>query len=258
MSIPHVVSGCEGPVEVLLTGATGGIGAACLRALLAHPGVSRVHAWSRGACAALAGLQARHGARLQPCDVELADAAALEAAASALHAGGARLQLVLNAAGVLHGAGLAPERALAQVTPEALAHVFAINAFAPILLARAVQPCVPRDAPAVFASLSARVGSIGDNALGGWYAYRASKAAHNQLLRTLAIEWRRTRPRACVLMLHPGTVDTRLSKPFQARVPASRLFDADTAARQLLALIARATPEATGRFLAWDGREVPW
>lgn len=258
MSIPCVVNGCEGPVEVLVTGASGGIGGACVRALLAHPGVSRVHAWSRAAVRAWAGEHDAHGGRLHARDVDLTDGAALDAAAVALRADGVRLQLVLNAAGVLQGDGLAPERALAQVDAAALARVFALNAFAPILLARSLEACIPREAPAVFASLSARVGSIGDNALGGWYGYRASKAAHNQLLRTLSIEWRRTRPRACVLMLHPGTVDTALSQPFQARVPASRLFDVDTAARQLLALIAAATPAGSGRFVAWDGSEVPW
>ena len=112
--------------------------------------------------------------------------------------------------------------------------------------------------PRAFASLSARVGSIGDNRLGGWYAYRAAKAAQNQLLRTLAIEWRRSHPHLACVLLHPGTVDTPLSRPFQARVPAEALFPPARAARQLLELVATLGPADSGRFLAWDGRDIPW
>lgn len=108
--------------------------------------------------------------------------------------------------------------------------------------------------PAVLASLSARVGSIGDDMLGGWYAYRASKAAQNQLLRTLSIELRRTHPQLTCVLLHPGTVDTPLSRPFRLNVPAEKLFDA----RQLLAVIASMTPARSGSFTAWDGQDIPW
>ncbi|GAB2515079.1 hypothetical protein GCM10027188_17410 [Lysobacter humi (ex Lee et al. 2017)] len=136
--------------------------------------------------------------------------------------------------------------------------MFAVNAFAPILLAQALMPQLTHREPAVFASLSARVGSIGDNRAGGWYAYRASKAAQNQLMKTFAMEWTRRAPRSICLLLHPGTVDTPLSAPFQARVPAGRLHAADAAAEHLLAVIAGCTPADTGRFLAWDGSDVPW
>ncbi len=102
------------------------------------------------------------------------------------------------------------------------------------------------------------MGSIGDNRLGGWYAYRAAKAAQNQLLRTLAIEWRRSHPHLACVLLHPGTVDTPLSRPFQARVPAEALFPPARAARQLLDLVAALGPADSGRFLAWDGRDIPW
>lgn len=254
MQPPSVIAGTDAPIEVLVTGASGGIGRACVQALAAHPQVARVHAWSRRAGTVFADAAGRVQAR----SVDLTDPVALQAAAAALAGAGTQLQLVLNAAGLLHAPGVAPERRLADLDATALQRVFALNAFMPALLARALEPCIPRGAPAVFASLSARVGSIGDNRLGGWYAYRAAKAAHNQLLRTLSIEWRRTHPQACVLMLHPGTVDTPLSHPFQARVPAAGLFDADTAARHLLAVIATATAVDSGRFIAWDGRDVPW
>jgi NAD(P)-dependent dehydrogenase (short-subunit alcohol dehydrogenase family) len=153
---------------------------------------------------------------------------------------------------------LRPEKSLAALDRDSLSRVFALNAFAPVLLAKALLPLLGPGAPRVFASLSARVGSIGDNRLGGWYAYRASKAAQNQLLHTLAIEWRRTHPHATCVVLHPGTVDTPLSRPFQANLAADALFTPDAAARRLLGIIAGVTPADSGRFIAWDGSQVPW
>lgn len=245
------------PIRAIVTGASRGIGLAVVRALLDTPGVAHVDALARGATTS-AGLGAIDDARLRRVDIDLADADAIAAYGACMHGANTRVQLLFNAAGVLHAQSVQPEKALDAIDADALQRVFAINAFAPILLARALQRCIPVDAPAVFASLSARVGSIGDNTLGGWYAYRASKAAQNQLLRTLAIEWHRTRPRATCLLLHPGTVDTDLSRPFQSRVPADRLFDADRAARRLLDIVAQATPADSGRFIAWDGRDIPW
>ena len=135
---------------------------------------------------------------------------------------------------------------------------FEVNAFAPILLAQQVLPVMATHAPGVFASLSARVGSISDNHLGGWYSYRAAKAAQNQLLRTLAIETRRTHPAVCVMALHPGTTDTPLSKPFQRNVAPEKLFSPARSARQLAAIIERAGEAEHGRFFAWDGKEIGW
>jgi NAD(P)-dependent dehydrogenase (short-subunit alcohol dehydrogenase family) len=111
---------------------------------------------------------------------------------------------------------------------------------------------------AVFASLSARVGSIGDNRLGGWYAYRGAKAAQNMFTRTLAIEWARSRRNVVCVALHPGTTDTDLSRPFQANVPAEQLFPVGRTVHQLLDVIDRLSPAHSGRFLAWDGSEIPW
>ena len=121
-----------------------------------------------------------------------------------------------------------------------------------------VEACLPSDAPFHYASLSARVGSIGDNNLGGWYAYRAAKAAQNQLLRTLALEWRRRRPQGCVSLLHPGTTATALSAPFQASVSPERLFSPQRSAAQLVAVLEGLRPEQSGGFWAWDGQPIPW
>jgi NAD(P)-dependent dehydrogenase (short-subunit alcohol dehydrogenase family) len=141
---------------------------------------------------------------------------------------------------------------------EGMAGLFAINAAGPALVAKHLLPLTPRSGPSLFAVLSARVGSIGDNHLGGWYAYRASKAALNMLVRTLAIEHVRTRPLGVCVALHPGTVDTRLSAPFQSGVPDGKLFTSDAAATALLTVMDGLGPEASGGFFAWDGSAIPW
>ena len=168
----------------------------------------------------------------------------------------AHVDLVVNAAGLLHSPNQAPERRLAEVTRDHLALSLAVNAIGPILVARHLEPLLAVSERAVFAVLSARVGSIGDNRLGGWYAYRASKAALNMLLKTLAIEWsRRNKPITC-LALHPGTVATELSRPFVGGT--RRVFPVDLAVQQLLAIIAKAKPEQSGSFIAWNGETIPW
>ena len=168
------------------------------------------------------------------------------------------LRMVINTAGWLHEGGRGPEKRLQAIQRSGLEQAFNINAFAPILLAKAVAPALGHGQPCWFASLSARVGSISDNHLGGWYGYRAAKAAQNQLLRTLALEWKRRLPLACVSLLHPGTTATELSAPFRSAVPAEKLFSPQRAAGHLLDVLAQQTPEDSGRFLAWDGSVIPW
>lgn len=260
-SEPHgpPVAGLDRPATVLVTGASRGLGLAMLTRLLAHPGVAQAFAVSRTATAspALRALADAHPGRLRCLDVDLADDGRLDALAREL-APIEALHLVVNAAGLLHGPALAPEKSIAQVDRAALERVFAVNAFGPVLLARALMPKLAHGMPAVFASISARVGSISDNRRGGWYAYRASKAAQNQLMRTFSIEWKRRNPRGVALLLHPGTVDTGLSAPFRASVAPGTLMAADASAAHLLRIVASAGPADSGRFLAWDGSEVPW
>ena len=165
---------------------------------------------------------------------------------------------MFNCSGRLHGPGLQPEKRLQQVDRSQLEQQFGINATAPNLLAKAIEPLLQRDQPFHFASLSARVGSIGDNRTGGWYGYRAAKAAQNQLLRCLSIEWARRWPLATVSLLHPGTTDTDLSRPFQSFVAADKLFSPERAARQLVEVLLQQTPEQSGAFLAWDGQSIDW
>lgn len=171
----------------------------------------------------------------------------------------AQIRLVICAFGILHEPGrTSPERRLEDLSQDNLARIFAVNAIGPALVARHLGPMLPRRERSVFAAISARVGSIGDNRLGGWYAYRASKAALNQLLRCTAIELKRRAPGAIVVALHPGTVDTSLSKPFQSGVPEERLFSSDYSARRLLSVIDGLAPDDSGGFYAWDGSQIPW
>ena len=167
------------------------------------------------------------------------------------------LDLVIVASGLLHGEGLSPEKSLKEVDADALAALYRVNTIGPALIARHAERLLPKDRTAVFAVLGARVGSIADNRLGGWYGYRMAKAAAAQFVRTLAIEWARTRPHSIALLLHPGTVDTALSAPFQRNVPADRLFAPDRSASALLDIVGAATAEVSGRHLAWDGSEIP-
>ncbi|KZR88019.1 C-factor [Synechococcus sp. MIT S9509] len=168
------------------------------------------------------------------------------------------LRVVINATGRLHSPSYQPEKRLQHAEQSALLDSFAINAAGPLLLAKSVEPVLNRDTPFHFASLSARVGSIGDNRSGGWYAYRGAKAAQNMMLRSLSLEWARRLPLATVTLLHPGTTDTALSKPFQSFVPKEKLFSPERAARHLVDVLMQQTPSDTGRFLAWDGQAIPW
>ena len=190
--------------------------------------------------------------------VDLESPQSLEALSQRLLDDPQPLRLVMNATGRLHGGSLTPEKRLQQVSASQLLESFAINAAGPLLLAKAIEPALKRDQPFHFASLSARVGSIGDNRSGGWYAYRGAKAAQNMFLRSLSVEWARRFPLATVTMLHPGTTDTALSKPFQNFVPPDRLFSPQKAAALLLDVLLQQTAEDSGRFLAWDGQDIPW
>ena len=163
--------------------------------------------------------------------------------------------LVFIATGALTSAGLPPEKAVKEVTPEAMAGQFAVNAMGPMLVLKHALPLIPRDAPATIAALSARVGSIGDNGIGGWHSYRTSKAALNQLFHGASIELKRTHKRATVLTLHPGTVETPFTAKYAGRhktVPAAE------AAKNLIDVIESKGPVETGRFFDYAGREIPW
>jgi len=168
------------------------------------------------------------------------------------------LRLVLNATGRLHSEKLNPEKRLQHINKENLIESFSINAFAPILLAKTIEEFINKELEFNFASISARVGSITDNKTGGWYAYRAAKSAQNQLFKSLSIEWARKYPKAIITLLHPGTVNTNLSKPFHKFVPKDKLFSPQKTSSYLIDILRHQKPIDSGKFIAWDGKEIPW
>lgn len=180
----------------------------------------------------------------------------MTAAAALVRDSGPPPRLVIVATGLLHAEGRQPERKLADIDPDWMARNFAVNTIGPALVAKYFLPLLPRHGRTLFAMLSARVGSIGDNRSGGWYSYRASKAALNQLVRSFAIAEARRNADALVVALHPGTVDTGLSAPFQRGVPPENLASAPTAAANLLRVLGALTPTQSGRIFAWDGSEI--
>ncbi len=232
-------------------GASGGIGAALASALCNRDDVAEVYAASRSGDVPV-------HVKAVPLAFDLADEASIAAAAARMGASGP-IDLAIVATGILHRAdGGGPEKSWRALEAGALAELYAVNAIGPAMIARHVLPLLPRDRRAVFAALSARVGSIGDNRLGGWHAYRASKAALNMLVRNFAIELARTNRQAIAVSLHPGTVDSGLSRPFQKGVSAERLFGPADAAGHLLQVIDGLQPADSGGLFAWDGAAIPF
>lgn len=229
------------PSSAVVIGASGGVGAAVAGALEASGQHAVVHRFARS----LTGTG----------HLDLDDEASIAAAAARVAEGPAPV-LVFVATGVLHN-GHDPERSYKAMTAEHLLRDYRINTVGPALVVRHFAPLLPRDRRSVFAALSARVGSIGDNRLGGWHSYRASKAALNMILRNLAIELARSHPQSVVAGLHPGTVDTGLSQPFQRGVATGKLFTPDYSATRLLDVLDGLTPADSGGVFAWDGARVP-
>lgn len=241
-------------------GASGGIGAAFVDALIADPRCAAVYAGARGgAQRAAAGPAATAGgsSKLRAFHFALQDEASIEDAAAELARDGA-LHLVLVTTGMLHDVETRPEKTWRSLSAAALNRAFLVNTIGPALIAKhLLGSLAPRD-KAVFAALSARVGSITDNRLGGWHAYRASKAALNMLIRTCAIELAARNKSAVCIALHPGTVDTQLSRPFQAGVKSGSLVSAAQSVQHLLRVIDGAGPAQSGGLFAWDGSQIPF
>jgi NAD(P)-dependent dehydrogenase (short-subunit alcohol dehydrogenase family) len=236
------------PRTAAVFGAGGGIGRALCEALAAR-GCERIYAGSRaGDGPEIAGVL--------PFAFDLTDEASIAAAAARMK--DAPPDWVIVATGVLTlNDGTGPERTYKRLDAGTMAEVFALNTIGPALIAKHCLPLMPRGQQSTFAALSARVGSISDNRLGGWHSYRASKAALNMLLKNLAIELARTHPEAVVAGLHPGTVDSALSRPFQAGLPEGQLTSPGDAAAALLAVLARIGPADSGKVFDFRGAEVP-
>ncbi|MDS7594152.1 SDR family NAD(P)-dependent oxidoreductase [Agrobacterium tumefaciens] len=224
--------------RVIVIGASGGIGGALLSLLETDP-----------RCAFALPLSRSRG------DIDITDEASVAATADRLSDQRGSFDLVFNATGALTINGVGPEKSIKAIDPFQMARQFAVNSIGPALLLKHFAPLLKREERCVFASLSARVGSIGDNRLGGWISYRASKAGQNQIIRTAAIEIARTHPQSVVVALHPGTVATDLSQAFSN---GRDRFPPKQSAARLLATIDRLTPAQTGQFFAYDGSRIEW
>lgn len=237
-------------VSAVVIGASGGIGAAFVDALAAMNDVSSVFALSRRG-ASFADPKVTCGS------IDICDEASIAAAAQSVKSAAPRLVIV--ASGLLHDSeGLQPEKTWRQLDMDAMAKVFAANTFGPALVAKHFLPLMPRAGKSVFAALSARVGSISDNGIGGWYSYRASKAALNMMLRTASIEFSRKWKDGAVIGLHPGTVDTELSDPFQGNVASQKLFTPAHSAAQMLQVISSVSPQQSGQVFDYAGKSIPF
>ncbi|WP_088893009.1 SDR family NAD(P)-dependent oxidoreductase [Leptolyngbya ohadii] len=206
----------------------------------------------------LSQLAAQYPDRLILVPMDVTDEDAIAAGIQQIRESVNQLHLVIYCVGLLHNEEIQPEKGLQQITTEPLLRYFQVNSIGAILLAKHLLPLLKHSEPSVFASISAKVGSIGDNQLGGWYGYRASKAALNMFMKNAAIEYSRKSPKTIVALLHPGTTDTRLSQPFQRNVPPEKLFSVDRTVSQLLAVINSLQIENSGQFFSWDGSELPW
>ncbi len=166
------------------------------------------------------------------------------------------LDLVIVANGMLHSKEIMPEKSIKELSRYKFQQLFEVNTIVPSLIAKHFLPHLNRDYPSIFAALSARVGSISDNELGGWYAYRASKAALNMIIKNAAIEMSRRNQKAIIVGLHPGTVDTDLSRPFHKNIPVEQLLTPHQSVTRLLEVLASLTADQSGKCFAWDGKEI--
>jgi NAD(P)-dependent dehydrogenase (short-subunit alcohol dehydrogenase family) len=239
----------------LVVGAGQGIGLGFVEQLLRSGRVDRLYATYRHPESALL---AMIDPRLQCLPMDITDEAQIAATVATIQAATPVLHEVINCVGWLHQAQMLPEKSLRQLNTDQLLHYFQVNSIGAVLLAKHVQPLLKHQDRAVLATISAKVGSIGDNQAGGWYGYRASKAALNMFMKTVAIEYKRTCPRAIVVNLHPGTTDTQLSQPFQRHVPPAKLFTVTRTVQQLLTVMDSLQETDSGTFLSCDGSQLPW
>ena len=239
----------------LVIGGTGGIGAAIVNELI-HRGDLVITTYHRKP-------PTLKSQNLHWVNMDVSDESSIQDAFIAINQISEHLDWVINAVGLLHTNHQQPEKALSQIDPAFFMRNMQINALASLLIAKQLKPFFAKSVkneqqPAIFATISARVGSISDNQLGGWYSYRMSKAALNMGMKNLSLEWQRSLKNVCVVVLQPGTVDTSLSKPFQGGVSEDKLFSAEFSAKQLIAVLATLNASQSGSFLDWSGKSIAW
>ncbi len=246
--------------NALIIGSNGGIGLAFVKQLLKDETFTKIYATyrNRDSSSELIALENNYPNRLVCLSMDITDELQVSEVVKQISVEIDKLHLVINCVGLLHDGSLQPEKSLKQINSEHLMRYFQVNSIGAVLLAKHLLPLFRHSDRSIFASISAKIGSIGDNQLGGWYGYRASKAALNMFMRTVAIEYSRKSPKTIVVTLHPGTTNTRLSKPFQKNVPADKLFPVERTVNQLLGVIEKLEKGDSGQFFSWDGSELPW
>lgn len=247
-------------INVLIVGASRGIGLGFVRHLLCDQRIGRLCATYRDEQQSkdLFALLEQYPHRLSLILLDITDEEQIAQSMAQLQHQIDKLHLVIYCVGFLHEDNIQPEKSLRQLRADHLLRYFQVNSIGAVLLAQHVLPLLKHGDSSVFASISAKVGSIGDNQLGGWYGYRASKAALNMFMRTVAIEFSRKSPKTIVVLLHPGTTDTSLSQPFQGSVPPNKLFSVERTVTQLLRVIEGLRSDDSGQFFSWDGSRLPW
>ena len=235
-------------MNIIVIGGSGGIGAGLLREISTRQSKARVFATRHSSTIP------DSAAKVEWADLDITCEKSIQSYAEQFD----RVDWLINAVGLLHDQDNLPEKSIAQLDPQFFLRSMQVNALPTLLLAKHFKTALKHTEPALMAVVSARVGSIEDNRLGGWHSYRCSKAALNMALKNISIEWRRSMPNVCVTALHPGTTDTNLSVPFQRNVPDGKLFTSNYTAECLVNVLSKLQPSDTGKFLAYDGAEIPW
>ena len=253
-------------LNILIVGASRGIGLGFVKQFLGSEkndvSVLSHHVYatyrSLESTTELSSLQTRYRDNLVTLPMDITDESSIVSAIAQISQQTKQIHLVIYCVGILHEGNFQPEKSLRQIVPEHLVRYFQVNSIGAILLAKHIMPLLRHKENSLFAAISAKVGSIGDNRLGGWYGYRASKAALNMFLKTISIEYTRRCPKTIVVALHPGTTDTDLSQPFQANVPPGKLFPVSKTTKQLIEVMTNLELKDSGEFFSWDGSPLPW
>src|SRR6056300_1013527 len=233
--------------NIVIIGSRGAIGNAFVEHYLKDSSVSNIFAFSRNK------INSTHSKLTSfYIDIELEESVA--AAAESIN--GHKIDIIITATGILHSDRIKPEKSIKDINHESFMKIFSINAVGPALIGKYFIPLLKKDTKSVVAFLSARVGSISDNKLGGWYSYRASKSALNQIIKNFSIELKRTNPKAIVLALQPGTVDSNLSEPFKKNISKDKLFSPDFSVDMMSKVIESANSSSSGNLIAWDGEVI--
>lgn len=240
----------ENSLKVVVFGSHGGIGEALVNHLTSQDKVSKIYSYSRSNTSF-------NNKKIIENHIDIEDENSIKEASEKVSPED-KIDIIIIATGLLQNEEIQPEKSLRDLSINNFLKSYSVNAVGPALIAKHFVPLLNKDRKSVFTAISARVSSISDNYLGGWYAYRASKTALNQIIKTLSIEVARRNKQACIFGLHPGTVDTKLSEPFKANVAEEKLFTPEYAAECLLKVIDERTPKDNGKLFAWDGEEIPY